>query len=493
MSTTSVWTGTAGAASRPALPADTAAEVVVVGGGITGVTTAFLLAAEHRPVILLEAHGLGAGDTGGSTGNIYETLSGGLLPVREKWGPQVARAVVASRRDALEFIERQATRLDAASFRPCDLWIYAGSPDADQSVGQEHDAVREAGVQGELADDLPPGPPRAQGRILRIPGQAQIHPLAYVQALANEAERAGARIFENSPVVEVDASAGMVRTESGAVRARHIVLATHSPSGMHGIQFGMLARREYGVAYELTGPWPAGTFWTQGQQRLSLRSLEWDSRRYLIAVGQQGATGKHHPQALLEQLEAIVERRLGYTGPAFHWSAQHFHSPDHLPYIGRDASGCFIASGFQTDGLTFGTVAARMISDDITGRLNPWSELYRPTRTDLLRSASGIVEVTKGAAKALGRDLVHKPQATLDGLSPGQGAIVEHQGRSVAAFRSESGDVFAVSPVCTHMKCHVRWNGLERSWDCPCHGSRFAPDGSVIEGPALQPLERVQT
>lgn len=189
MSAKSVWRATAGAAPRPGLATDLQAELVVVGGGIMGVTTACLMAAEHRSVVLLKARRLGEGDTGGSAGNLYETLSGGLHPLREKWGWEAARAVVASRRDAVAFIERQATRLDGASFRRCDRWIYAGSPDADQSVIKAHDAVLAAGVHAEFAEDLPPGPPRAQGRILRTPGQAQIRPLAYMQALANEAER----------------------------------------------------------------------------------------------------------------------------------------------------------------------------------------------------------------------------------------------------------------------------------------------------------------
>lgn len=211
----------------------------------------------------------------------------------------------------------------------------------------------------------------------------------------------------------------------------------------------------------------------------------------MVCIGQQGKTGQHDAAQTLQRLEQAAAERLGLRGPAYRWSAQHFHSPDHLPYIGTDASGLHIATGFATDGLTYGTLAAQLITDRILGRVNAWQQVYRADRLDLGKSAKGLFEESASAAKAAVHDLVHRPGTTLEHLQRGQAAIVSLDGDRVAAYRSPDGTLHVVQALCTHMRCQVRWNTVETSWDCPCHGSRFAPDGRVIEGPAMQPLRPV--
>ncbi len=494
MPTLSLWRGTAAATPWPALAEDLHVDVAVVGGGITGITTALLLAQAGRSVAVLEAATVAGGDTGGSTGNLYATVSGGLHAVRDKWDREVARQVAESRADAVSFIERQAQAAGGSAFRRCSMYFYAGHPDAQQQVEHEHRAVAEAGLAARLDDTLPPGPPVAHGPVLVIDGQAQCHPVAYVQGLAARLAACGGRIFEGSPALEVDASRHLVRTAGGTVHAREIVLATHSPSGFHLVQAGMVTHREYGLAAPLLhASFPAGIFWAQGPERLSVRSLDTPDGPLLICVGEDHPTGQHDAPAALAALEDAARRRLEMQPPSYRWSAQNFRSPDLLPYIGQDPSGCWIATGFGTDGLVYGTLAAQLISDALLGNENPRADLYKATRFTPLKSARKFGEETALVAKAVVQDyLTHRQHERLEALGLGQAAIVEVDGERLAAYRDAAGGLSVVSPVCTHLKCLVHWNAVETSWDCPCHGSRFAPDGSVLEGPAIQPLERKQ-
>ncbi|AKJ26871.1 FAD-dependent oxidoreductase [Caldimonas brevitalea] len=496
MTTTSVWHGTAPPTQWPALDEDLQVDVAVVGGGITGVTTALLLARTGKRVALLEARRVGSADTGGSTGNLYATVSGGVHALREKWGAEVAREVVASRADTVDFIEQLATQAarDAAAFRRCGMYVYAGSAEAEAQVHSEYEAVIEAGLYAQLIDMLPPGPPAAHGKVLRIDRQAQFHPMSYVQALAEQLVASGGRLFEHSAALEVNTSTNQVRTERGSVTAAEIVLATHSPSGFHLVQAGMVPHREYGIAGPAPGgAFPPGIFWAQGPERLSVRSLDTPQGPLLICVGEDHKVGQHDAPEALASLAAAARRRVQLSEVAFQWSAQNFQSPDNLPYIGKDTSGCYIATGFATDGLVYGTLAARIIAAQILGREHRWSDLYKATRFTPVKSARTFGEETVAVVKVVVQDyLTRRQHEELASLQPGHAAIVDLQGERLAAYRDLQGELSVVSPVCTHLKCMVHWNPVETSWDCPCHGSRFAPDGSVLQGPAIEPLKRKQ-
>lgn len=488
----SIWEKTAESTNpRPPLGTDLEADVVVVGAGIMGVTAALRLADAGRSVVLLEAQQVGAGDTGRSTGNLYETVAAGLLGLVDKWGRDAVRDACQARREVVDFIEQAALRHGAgAGFRRCPLDRYAGSPEAAADVEAEAGACRQLGLQAHLAHQLPDGPPRPEGPVLVLANQAQFHPLRYVRAMAAQALAQGAQIFEGSPVVEVDADEGMVRTERARVKARDVVLATHSPGGFHLPQAGMLPQQEYGVAARWErGAFPAGIFWAQGRERLSVRSLETPQGSFVICVGQQHKTGQHDGEQALRALQEAAVKRL-QCGPAeARWSAQAFQSPDGLPYIGKDHTGAYVGTGFGTDGLVYGTLAAHIVADQILGREHPWQGLFKASRLDLAKSAKGTAAETVSVVKVAWHDHVtHRSTRTLDELKPGEGAVVDVAGDRVAAYREPGGRLYAVSPICTHLKCLVHWNPVETSWDCPCHGSRFAPDGRVLAGPALQPL-----
>jgi glycine/D-amino acid oxidase-like deaminating enzyme/nitrite reductase/ring-hydroxylating ferredoxin subunit len=491
MDTLSVWRASAPDARYSPLQGDASTDVLVIGGGITGLSLAFLVAQQGRSVMVLEAETVGSGTTGNSTGNLYETLSQGLSGITRRWDDTVAREVLAQRRAAVAWIQERA-RGSGSGFTRCNLHLYATTAEEVDSVSQEHIALAKAGAPVSMAREVSAPLPPPVGDVLVLADQAQVQPQAYVNHLAAEAMRADARLHEHSRVLELDRKARRAVTSSGTVQAHEIVLATHSPKGFHLVQAEMPVHREYGIARPLAGADPgAGIFWIRGAEHYSVRTFATGAQRFLVCVGQEHKTGVHNAKASLMALEAGVARLFGTADVAFRWSAQNYRSADGLPYIGRDPSGCFIATGFATDGLVWGTVSAHVIAAQLAGREAPLGELCRPGRFSPVKGARGMLEEVGITVKSLVKDyLTHRQEQKLASLSPGDSAILDVDGTSIAAWRAPDGELFAVSSVCTHMGCKVHWNSVETSWDCPCHGSRFKPDGTVIEGPALAPLAR---
>lgn len=492
MNNASVWRGTVEETHFPCLEGDEHADVAIVGGGITGVTLAMLLAEAGKSVALLEARSIGHGSTGNATGNLYAVLAEGLAGIAERWGEAVLRAVVRSRGEAVEMAERTAARLGLdCAFERRPLYRYATTAAAAAAIEAEYRAAQRAGLSPRLEAGAPIAVPSHLALVLD--NQAQLHPLAYVRGIARYIASARCRLYERSAVTQIDEAQRTVHTARGSVRAREIVLATHTPKGRYLVHAEMQPQREYGVAVRLgRGPCPQGIFWGEGDYRHSVRSLRTRVGDYLIAVGEAHRTGDHDAAAAQGRLEAFVRRHFDVAAVAFRWSAQGYLTADGLPYIGRsNASELFVATGFATNGLTYGTLAATLIADQILGRANRWAELYRAARIEPVKAANGTATEGLAVAKALATDYLGRPEPLqLAAIPPGSGAVVAVNGDRLAVYRDEWGALTAVSPVCTHMKCLVRWNDVEHSWDCPCHGSRFDVDGRVVEGPALAPLAR---
>jgi Rieske Fe-S protein len=295
-------------------------------------------------------------------------------------------------------------------------------------------------------------------------------------------------------VLELDTKGKRAITASGAVTFDEVVHATHSPKGIHLVHTEMPVHREYAIALEVgageAGP-GAGTFWWQGDEGLSMRTMQAGDRQYLVCAGQEQKVGVHNATAELLAVEQRAKKHFGDRPVTHRWSAQNYKGADGLPYIGRNAERHFIATGFSTDGLTWGTAAARLIAEELAGRQPGFAELVRPNRLNPVKGARNILEENVTVVKQLLKDyLTGRQNEKLESLQAGDSAIVDAEGETFAAWRAPDGELFAVSNVCPHMGCKVHWNSVETSWDCPCHGSRFRPDGTVIEGPALSPLKR---
>ena len=498
MANVSLWHDTARAARFAPLDGDFSCDVAIVGGGIVGTLTAFILAREGLSVAVLEARGVGTGSTGYSTGNLYATVGAGLAAIEEKWGEDAMRRVARSRKAAVDRIEVASRELGVdCDFKRCDfhqLALPESETDAVEQLRKEADAARRAGLAVREAASAPL--PFATGTTLVIEGQAQFQPMDFVRGLASRIGGERCRVHEQTPVLDFDADAKTVSTARGTVRAGHIVLATHTPKKFNAVQTELGPYREYAIAVEVPeGTLPPGIFWTQEGSRHSLRAFSRGGRHYAVAIGERHKTGQEPDmRGRQEALASWLHRRVRAQGESHRWSAQGYYAADSLPYIGRSAAAenLYVATGFGADGLTYGSVAAPILADAILGRDNEYAELYKARRVAPAKAGGKFVKENVNVVTEYVKDYASLLRAGhAEELAPGDGRIVEVQGKRCAVHRTLDGRLLAVSPVCTHLKCLVHWNNAETSWDCPCHGSRFDVDGTVLEGPAAAPLERL--
>jgi len=456
---------------------------------------------------VLEALRVGQGTTGYSTGNLYATVDRRLDRVRSKFDKETLKIVADSRSAAIDRIESLiAEHAIACDFRRVPFFHIAETADGEKALKDEFAACTEAGLRVSLGGPQGVPLPFPVHSALRLEGQAQLNPLAYTCALAGATAAAGCRIHEGTKAISVDEEDGqcIVTTESGhTVRARHVLMATHSPKGIMFVQTLLGPYREYALAATLaSGTYPPpGTFWTMtGEQRHSLRHYRNEAGEdFLLCLGEPHKVGQKPDDAesnveLFTRLETYLRERFDVASIAYRWGAQHYRSADGLPYIGPrdDDSHVHIATGFATDGLVYGTLAAMLVTDHIVGRDNPWAHAYRFGRRTPIKSAAAWIKENANVAWQYLKDLPSNVDADhFADIGPGEGKTILVDGSKCAAFRDDNGALSVVSAVCTHMACIVAFNPGERTWDCPCHGSRFRTDGTVIEGPAINDLPSI--
>ncbi|MBI5441278.1 MAG: FAD-dependent oxidoreductase [Deltaproteobacteria bacterium] len=494
MHTHSVWQGTSAPTRFPSLRQDLRVDVAVLGAGITGITAAAVLAERGLKVAVLEARTVGFGTTGNSTGNLYQTVDSGLRSLVKRWGEETAGRVAASRGEAVRFIEETARRHGiACAFgrRPFVQGAASGAELPVEEVEAEYEVLRRLGLPVRWIETVPL--PFTVAKAYALENQAQFHPLEYVRRLAEAIASPHCRIFEDSPATDVDRKEGVVQVGPYTVTATHVVMATHVPKGFNLVQTKVFPYREYGVAATLRGAPPAqGAYWLYSPKKASVRFLEAGGRHFAIVVGGHHKVGHGRPAQALAYVEDVLRNRFDPEEPLYRWSAQSYRPADGLPVIGPSpgAERAWIATGFSTDGLTYGTLAGRILGDWISTGSSPWADLYKARFTPVKSAKDFLVENVDVVGQFVKDYLAGEKAKSVSQVLPGEGRLVDVEGHTLAVYRSEEGALTALSPVCTHLKCKVHWNEVEESWDCPCHGSRFAWNGSVLEGPALAPLER---
>jgi nitrite reductase/ring-hydroxylating ferredoxin subunit len=300
------------------------------------------------------------------------------------------------------------------------------------------------------------------------------------------------RLYEHSPALDIQGEKGIVTTAHGKIQADHIIMATGTPKGVFPVQLLLTPLREFALAVQVHDhAMPPGIFWGVGQEELSLRLLTIDAATsYLILIGEAHKTGHSPPHSdPLGALHHYLAARFKISASGQGWSAQSYMAADNLPYIGHSKGRIFYMTGFSTDGLVYGTLAAMVVSDQILGNKNPWSTRYQVARCSLFKSAPAVVKEGLDICSHYLKNVLPSASTSLQEIAPGDGAIVQIKGERLAVYRKDASTYQCVSAVCTHLKCVVVFNPLEKTWDCPCHASRFATDGTVIEGPALKNLE----
>ncbi len=481
----SCWSDRAPATDYPRLAASFHADVLIVGGGIVGLTAALRLREKDKSVILLEARRLGRQVTGRSTAKI--TTQHGLIysHLIETFGPNKARAYAQANMAGADRIRHWIkTHGIACDLEPKDAYVYAESEGDVAALEAELEAARSVGLSGDIVRPCPlPFAPQAA---LRFADQAQFNPQAYTTGLGAAVSAAGGQIFEESRAVLIDeASRWRAVTEHGNVHAEQIVVATNmtvkSPVGMSR---RTQPRMHPAMAFRIDADdAPDGMFIGAKHPTHSIRVGRDRTGTLLVALGAKFDTGHEGDVAhRFLELEQWVRSHFAVDDVAWRWCNEDYDTPDRVAFVGEPdrekAPGFYIATGFNAWGISNGTAAGLLIADRIVSGESPWSALYDPTRT---------------ASKDFNRggDTQSRVQS-LSEIAPGSGGVVEQDGKAVALWRDEAGTVHALSASCTHKGCTVTWNNADRTWDCPCHGSMFEADGSVLHGPARKPLQAVE-
>lgn len=502
MFTEPIWKSFSGTTDYPIYSGDSKTDIAIIGGGITGISLAYLLSRNSNfKITLLEARKIGMGTTACSTGNLYSYVDQMVSSLEWDYGNAEIRKVIESRKSALDFIENTCQQYQIeCGFQRVPMYLYAGTANMAEKLEKEEMALKKGLPVQFLSQNI--FPYKNYGG-LELENQAQINPLKYVQKLSKQIPADQCAIYENSAVVEIEGkkegNGVLLRTEKGSLSADYVVHATHSPKGVKVFYQSMLGPyREYGVVAKLlSGIIPPGIFWGfYNKEKISFRLFEHEEEKYVIAVGQPHKVGQaKNNEEHFSVLENFLKKHFDISAVVHRWGGQHYRSADKLPFIGKTSknSTALIATGFSTDGLVYGTVAAQIICDKLIGKKNPFYEVFDAGRFTPVKSAKRFTKETANIAgqylKGLTAGLKNED---LSNLAPGEGKIISHKTHKIAISKTPEGLLKKHAARCTHMGCIVNWNPGEKTWDCPCHGSRFDQDGKVLEGPALKPLEELE-
>lgn len=465
----------------PPLAEDLSCDVVVVGAGLVGATTALTLARAGRSVVVLEGRSVAAGTTGGTTGKV-SLLQGSRLSTIRRHHAEHLRGYVDANRAGQDWI-RAYCEANGVAYDVRDAVTYATTAQGESKLRQEQEACQEAGLP--VVWDTDPGLPYAVRGAIRLAGQGQIDAVALTDRIVADAVAAGARVFQDTRVLKVDGGARpRVRTAEATVDAQDVVLATGTPILDRGGFFARLTpERSYAVAFRTDGPAVDAMHLSVDSPTRSLRTSTPDPSVLLVG-GNGHTTGRARSErAKVEDLVAWARQTFHVGEPLAAWSAQDYGPTRGLPYVGRvlpTEQHLHVATGFQKWGMAMGAAAGLALADDLLGEAAGWRDAVQAWSRPALRDAGAAAAVNATVGVEMGKGWV-SAALSRDDKTP-----------TVRGFPpcAESGDGTKVSGVCTHLGGVVEWNDAERTWDCPLHGSRFAEDGSVIEGPATRPLRR---
>lgn len=473
--------------------------MVVIGGGVTGLSAALRLWEAGAEAIVLERNRVGAGVTGGSTAKV--TALHGLIHsrLRRSRGPEATALYAAANAAAVAQVGALIDRYGIdCGFTRAEAVNYATTSVGLTQLSEDLDAAREAGLPVTFREDTElPFP--VLGAVV-LPDQAHVHPRLYCEGLA--AALGPGAVHEHTAVLDVDEDdAGChARTAAGpAVHAAHAVIATQAPI-VDPRQLAVRCRpsRSYVVAVTLDGPVPDAMYLSIDGPTRSLRPATVDGTRYLL-VGGEG-----HPVADERDARIPLATLAGWARAHFpvravphRWSAHDQVPSDHLPFVGRLTPGSrrWVATGFQKWGFSTSAVAASVVADGVAGEPNPVAPLLDPGRLRSSATPELARDVSRVACRFVGDQLatrLWRRHPDLSTLAPGEAAVISTKAGPTAVHRDEDGRLHAVAATCTHEGCLVRFNRAQRSWDCPCHGSRFSPDGRVLSGPATRDLHPVE-
>lgn len=489
----------------PVLDRDLDVDVVVVGAGVTGITTAYLLCQEGVKIALIERERVATGESGRTTAHLTHVADLRLHELVSQFGNEAARTYWLGHVAAINTIESIVEETgDAADFVRVPGYFHSpvrrepSTKDLDM-LHRNAELARQLGFEATFVDQM------AYGGVpgVMFPNQAKFHPRRYFKGMLDVIRQQQGLIFEHTTYESVEEAddVTIVRANGHEIRCKYLVMATHNPlKGKKGVLTTTLLQTKLHLytTYVIGARLPEATvpealYWDTHDPYEYLRIEEHADHQYAILGGYDEKTGQESDN---EQVFSSLERRLHEVLPSAsmerRWMGQVIETDDGLPFIGENAPGEFIATGFAGNGYTLGTLSALMARDRYLGRSNPWFSLFAVGRSPFHGGTWRYVQENVDYPYYFVRDRLRRPEAdSPDSVGPGAGKIVHYQGRKAAAWRDPAGTLTLLAPQCTHMKCLVKWNNADRTWDCPCHGSRFHPTGEVLSGPAQAPLPRL--
>ena len=510
----SFWERTAQKFYTEPLTENVLTDVCIIGAGIAGVTAAYLLACEGHAVILIDDGPIGGGMTGRTTAHLVNALDDRYYELEKILGQEFSRLSAESHTAAIDRIEKIVgdENLDC-DFLRVDGYLFLPPGGSVTDLKHELDAAHRAGLREvERVDDIPVGKFTTDG-VLRFPRQAQFHPLKYLNGVARATTDRGIRIFTETRVVKVeDGDQVRIETSKGySIRAQAAIVATNCPINDRLVIHSKQAPYStYVLALRVTREVDHLLLWdtaeTAEEEKQTLGPIPYHYLRFardnkgdvLIVGAEDHKTGQASDfETRLAKLERWTRDHFPFVGEITdHWSGQVMEPVDGIAYIGRNPGdkNVFVVTGDSGNGMTHGTIAGILITDLICGRENPWTKLYDPSRKTLSpKVVAGYVAENANVVAQLRDYVTPGDEPDAEKIQLGGGAILREGAKKIAAYRDEQGTLHKFSAVCPHLKCIVRWDDCEKTWDCPCHGSRFDALGRVLNGPAISDLEEVES
>ncbi|MDI2585989.1 FAD-dependent oxidoreductase [Psychrobacillus sp. NEAU-3TGS] len=484
----------------PKLSEDIEVDVAIVGAGLTGITAAYLLSQIGRKVIVIEGTNILKGTTGFTTAKVTAQHGPIYQQLINTFDEQKARLYYDANTEAKDFIQRTIEQLNIhCDFETLPAYIYADTEEGAEEIEKEMEAYNALGIQGAtLTKDT--GLPYTVKQALKLENQGQFHPIKYAKALMEKAIENGVQFFEESRAKTVKSNT-VELMEGQKITANKILVCSHFPfNDGDGLYFArMHSERSYALASIAPTNYPKGMYINVEKPTRSVRTaIGNDGKRYLLIGGEGHVTGRFEgdTNANYETLAAFGREQFKVSHYDYRWSAQDLITLDQLPYVGTMTAGktdVLVATGYAKWGMTNSTVAAKIMADLVLEKENRYIDLYNPARSKMKKEdIKSFAKNNASVAKELVKGKTEIPDLKLEDIQTGSGDIIMLDGKKVGAYKDDQGKVYLVKPACTHMGCNVSFNSAESSWDCPCHGSRFSYNGDVIEGPAFEPLEKVE-
>lgn len=486
----SIWTATVKGDVYKPLTDDIEVDVTVIGAGITGLTAALLLSRAGKKVAVLERDCIASGTTGMSSSHLTSMTDLAYSEIEKKYGINFSKTVSESMVQSIDLIQKIVTEYNIeCGFSRVNGYYFCENDKGIEIVNKEYEASKRAGQLVNLTDNIPLPFPAIKG--FSVQNQALFNPVAYCNGLARAIFENESNVYTQTQALDItDGQHCVVNTANGVVKSQSIFMATHIPIGINPLQGSLSIERSYAIAVNILQPNIKGLFWNTADPYEYIRPyLTPNGTETIIIGGKDHETGHGDPVQSLRQLIEYSKNRFNINRVLYNWSAQHYDPVDSLPYIGKSpfSNNIYIGTGFSGDGLVLGTLAAKVVSDLIIKKESPFAEIYNPSRLKI----SSIPEFVSTNLSNAKHFLVDRFKS---GKNPDKLAIEESTvhgiGTPEAVYKDSTGKLHKCSAICSHLQCIVQWNDLEKSWDCPCHGSRFGINGIILEGPALKDLTK---